>query len=149
MESRQFRRLNPMMSPYASDGMDDSHVWTSIHNDLSLARATRANLLLVGSKQVVNLLSVLITHENPAVVIERDQSLQLPAPDQHVRTAVLRDVDTLTRQEQRMLLDWFAASNGHRVQLISTASVPLLPLVKTGAFSDALYYRLNTVYIEL
>ena len=148
MESRQFFRVNPMMS-YASDGVDDSHVWTTIHNDLSLARSTRANLLLVGSKQVVNLLSVLVTHHNPAVVIERNGSLQLPAPDKHVRTAVLRDVDTLTRQEQHALLEWFANSNGHRVQLISTASIPLLPLVKNGAFSDALYYRLNTVYIEL
>jgi transcriptional regulator of acetoin/glycerol metabolism len=147
--SRQSSRINQPIAPYTSEGTDESHVWTSIHSDLNLARMTGANLMLVGSKQVVNLLSVLVTDQQSAVVIQRHEGLHLPASSAHVRTAVLRDVDTLTCQEQRCLLDWLTASSRHRMQVISTSSTPLLPLVKNGTFSDALYYRLNTVYIEL
>jgi transcriptional regulator of acetoin/glycerol metabolism len=43
--------------------------------------------------------------------------------------------------------EWLASSN--RPQVVSTASAPLLPLVEAGVFNDALYYRLNTVYIDL
>jgi transcriptional regulator of acetoin/glycerol metabolism len=33
--------------------------------------------------------------------------------------------------------------------VISTSSVSLLPLVQSGAFSDDLYYRLNTIWVDL
>jgi hypothetical protein len=144
-------RANPKLTPYRSPlGSDDPSVWASAHSDLDLARMTKANLLIVGTKRVANLLSFLLPELNPVVMIQpEDGSLLLPPVSAQVRTAVVRDVDALTCQEQRRLLKWLLDSAGHRMQVVSTASAPLLPLVETGTFHDALYYRLNTVYIDL
>ena len=61
---------------------------------------------------------------------------------------VLYGVDTLTTDEQASLNQWLAARTG-RTRVISTSSVSLLPLVQSGAFSDDLYYRLNTIWVDL
>jgi transcriptional regulator of acetoin/glycerol metabolism len=62
-------------------------------------------------------------------------------------TMVLRDVDTLMLDDQRRLLEWLELAAG--IQVISTASAPVLSLVDAGAFLQRLYYRLNTIYIDL
>jgi transcriptional regulator of acetoin/glycerol metabolism len=54
----------------------------------------------------------------------------------------------LTLEEQRRLLEWLQETAG-RTRVVSTTSAPLLPLVEDGVFLDTLYYRLNTVYVEL
>jgi transcriptional regulator of acetoin/glycerol metabolism len=36
-----------------------------------------------------------------------------------------------------------------RIRVVSTTAVPLFPRVKTGAFEDFLYYRLNTVCVNV
>ena len=36
-----------------------------------------------------------------------------------------------------------------QVQVVSTAAVPLWPNVKAGAFNETLYYRLNTVCVNV
>jgi transcriptional regulator of acetoin/glycerol metabolism len=46
------------------------------------------------------------------------------------------------------LFEWLDSTSSG-TQVVSTASAPLLPLVEAGAFDDALYYRLNTVYVDL
>jgi hypothetical protein len=118
--------------------------------DLNVARITKANLLLVGTEpHVVKLVSLLVPDANPSVMIRRqDGQLLLPPPASRPSTVVVRDVDALTVDEQRSLLEWMDSSQS-RTQVVSTASAPVLPLVESGAFNDALYYRLNTVYINL
>ena len=63
-------------------------------------------------------------------------------------TMVVRHVDTLVQEDQRRLLDWLERAAGV-TQVISTASAPLLPSVEAGAFMQSLYYRLNTIYLDL
>ena len=127
----------------------DLRVLASLHSDLNVARITRANVLVVGEERlVINLVSVVIPDANLGVVISfQDGQLLLPPASSGPGTVVVRDVDALTTGQQQMLLEWLELAQNH-TQVVSTSSVPLLPMVETGAFNDALYYRLNTIYID-
>ena len=61
---------------------------------------------------------------------------------------MLHDVGTLPLDEQLRLLDWLERAEG-RTQVVSTSTTPLLPRVQAGAFIDTLYYRLNTVCVDV
>jgi transcriptional regulator of acetoin/glycerol metabolism len=60
----------------------------------------------------------------------------------------VHDVDTLDTLGQLRLFEQLMDRSANQ-QIVSTASVPLLPLVEAGAFDRTLYYRLNTVYVRL
>jgi hypothetical protein len=117
---------------------------------MKIAYVSRTNVLIVGPETHVNNALSLTAPDlsRDDVVQSRGGRLQLPAPATRPPTVVVRDVDTLTTAEQRRLLEWLDAAST-RTQVISTASVPLLPLVETSDFNDTLYYRLNTIYIDL
>ena len=118
--------------------------------DLFRARTTAVNALLVGPDNLVeNMVSLVVPDLQPTATIRRqNEELLLPTASTRIRTAVIRDVDGLTPVEQRRLLDWLGSTPNH-TQVVSTTSVPLLPLVETGLFDDTLYYRLNTTYVDL
>lgn len=61
-------------------------------------------------------------------------------------TVIVREVDALDSMQQRHLLGSLEASA--RVQVISIASSPVYPLVQSGKFADALYYRLNVICLD-
>jgi transcriptional regulator of acetoin/glycerol metabolism len=61
---------------------------------------------------------------------------------------VLHDVGRLQPHEQLDLLAWLEQADG-RTQVVSTSATPLLPRVQCGAFIDTLYYRLNTVCVDV
>jgi hypothetical protein len=71
----------------------------------------------------------------------------LPSPAS-AGTMILRDVDTLVHDDQQTLVTWLEQAAG-RVQVVSTASSSLMPLVEAGVFMQTLYYRLNTIYMDL
>lgn len=147
--SRLVFGVNPATGPYGPM-RPGSAEWGGVRVDLNRARATNANLLLVGPEHlVVNLVSFLVPNLKPGDTIRcQDGQLPLPPASAPAGTVVIRDVDALTPEQQRRLLDWLdSAPSG--TQVVSTASAPLLPLVETGAFNDTLYYRLNTVYIDV
>ena len=129
---------------------DDWTISPSLQFDLKVARATRANLFLVGSDPLVsNVLRAVVPDLNQGAVIRRPGGqLQLPPASSRPGTVVVRDVDTLTPDDQCGLLAWMDAVQ-HTTQVVSTTSAPLLMQVEMGAFNDTLYYRLNKIYIEL
>ena len=47
-----------------------------------------------------------------------------------------------------VLLRWLERATG-RTQVVSTTSTSLLPRVQDGTFVDTLYYRLNTVCLDV
>ena len=59
------------------------------------------------------------------------------------------DVDRLDGAEQRRLRRWFEDRRNADVQLISLTSMPLFSLVSENAFDTELYYRLNTIFLEV
>jgi hypothetical protein len=132
------------MSPHS-----ETAVPPSIYTDLTLARVARANLLVVGPERMVtNLLGLVLGDLHTGVTLRRNGLLHLPAAVRHAGTVVIRDADTLTMSEQLDLLQWLDSAPP-RAQVISTAAQPLLPRVEAGDFSALLYYRLNTIYIDL
>ena len=144
--------FDPATAPHASmlPIRDDSKIPPSIQRDLCVARATRANLLLVGTERQVNkLLRLAVANPSQAAVVRcQNQRLPLPSTAFGAETIVIRDVDALTSEDQWKLCEWLD-SGSDRTQVISTATAPLVPLVDSQLFNDALYYRLNVVYVDL
>lgn len=62
-------------------------------------------------------------------------------------TFIMYDLETLASADQRELLSWLN-EEAARVQMVGVTSAALFPLVEGAGFLDALYYRLNTLYID-
>ena len=119
------------------------------HVDLLLMGMPRANLLLVAPDGVVRyvLESLLLNLREPVVRWSPGTTLDLSMVD-HASTIVLHDVGNLPPRDQLDLLEWLERADG-RAQVVSTSATPLLPRVQCGAFIDTLYYRLNTVCVDV
>lgn len=143
---------NSNTAPYSSRPLSgtDSVAPLSAAKDLKMAQATHTNVLVVGPNPIVkNVLSMVAPDARRDTAVQcQGGRLQLPQVSSRPAVLVVHDVDALTAAEQRTLLDWLEAAS-IRTQVVSTASVPLLPLVEAQVFNDTLYYRLNTIYIDL
>ena len=119
------------------------------HVDLLLMGMPRVNLLLIAPDGVVRyvLESELLNLREPVVRWSPGGPLDLP-PCDHAGTVILHDVGDLPLQEQLSFLEWLEHANG-RVQVVSTSATSLLERVKCGALIDTLYYRLNTVCVDV
>jgi hypothetical protein len=119
------------------------------YDELQLLGLPCANLLLVGADGAIRIVLDMLWLElrEPIVRWRPGEQFELPSPG-HAATLVLDDVSELTYAEQHSLLRWLEQTDG-QIRVVSTTTKPLWPRVKTGAFSDMLYYRLNTVYVEV
>ena len=82
----------------------------------------------------------------PVVEVACDADVKTTALDD-AGTVVLHDVEHLRPADQQRLLQWLEEAP-HRPQIVSTSSRALYPLVCAGRFSENLYYRLNSVYLD-
>lgn len=142
---------NSNTAPYSSRPFSSANsAPLSAAKDLKMAQAAHTNVLVVGPNPIVKKVLSLVAPDarRDTAVQCQGGRLQLPQVSSRPTMLVVHDVDALTAAEQRTLLDWLEAAST-RTQVVSTASVPLLPLVQTHAFNDTLYYRLNTTYIDL
>lgn len=130
--------------PGAMGGQNDG-----LELDVTLARMLRANVLVVGPEQAVsNALALIIIDVDRALVLDRTaERLRLPIAHRPP-TIIIRNVDALTDDEQIELLDWMRVNHDHS-RVISTASRPLFGMLDARTFNSALYYCLNTVYVDL
>jgi transcriptional regulator of aromatic amino acid metabolism len=131
----------------------------TLPDEWRLARAARLNVLLLGMPRVNPLLSdlqsvienvierILPDLQRPVASWCPGSRLVLPAPAQ-ARTLILYEVGSLVSEDQKRLLEWLERAEA-RTQVASTCSTSLLPLVHTGVFNATLYYRLNTVCLDL
>ena len=105
----------------------------------------RPNVLLVGAPaDVEGALSALVLS---APVRNWTPDALLPTPDRS-GVVIIRDVDRLTVPLQHAWLSWL--TDGHdRSQIIATSRAPVFPLVEAGVFRSELYYRLNTLLLDL
>ena len=115
---------------------------------LQLVERHRVNLLLMGTNEVVQRLMADLDERmhQPVAKWSPGEQFVLPSAEE-TGTMVLNDVGSLQIQEQIQLLEWLTSANG-RTQVVSTAPTLLLPRVKSGAFIDTLYYRLNMVCLD-
>jgi hypothetical protein len=109
-------------------------------------RASSPNLLLIGPGAVAEefLVPLMPSLASPIVYLDAAN----PAlPETPVGTLIVRDVARLTPPHQAQFLAWLNAQT--ETAVIAVSPRPLFPRVRRGAFSDPLYYRLNTVVVEL
>ena len=116
----------------------------------ALLRTARANLLLIGAEAAVaDILDGLRSScRQPIETCEAGSFLALSPPPQ-TGTVILRDVGNLTQEGQRGLMEWLDGNARDRIQVIATNAAALWPQVRDGAFTEALYYRLNVIYVDL
>jgi hypothetical protein len=137
-----------IMPPQSSN--DRHHDATPRNLDWDLARLTKANVLLVGSEPAVSnlIFSIWSILDAPIEVRRRHERLVLGSLSDRADTLVLHGAETLSSDEQHDLTGWLTARSG-RTRVITTASASLLPLVLAQRFSSELYYRLNTIWIDV
>ncbi len=70
----------------------------------------------------------------------------LELPHETCGTIVVRDASTLSRDQQAVLSRWLDTD---RRQVVSTTERSLLPLIAEGLFDQALYYRMNVVFLRI
>jgi hypothetical protein len=128
---------------------NDERLAQEAHEDLMLMGMPRVNVLIRGRESAVR--SVLDSLSGnllePIASWGPGQRLELP-PVEEAGTMILHDVGALRLEDQIHLLEWLGRAVG-RTQVVSTTPAPLLPRVRAGAFIDTLYYRLNTVYVNV
>lgn len=128
--------------------MDASLPLRNTGDDWQLARASEANVLLIGRDPELGDAAVyLASAASPAVTMWTTTVQPMPRQAANV-VVVARNVDGLGSKEQQELLRWLDLAAG-QTRVISTASPSLWPMVRDGAFSLELYYRLNTVCVRL
>jgi hypothetical protein len=69
-------------------------------------------------------------------------------PTTPVGTLIVRDVAQLAPPHQRQFLEWLNARSGN-TRVITVSPRSLFRSVQRSAFLEELYYRLNTVLVEL
>ena len=119
------------------------------HVDLLLMGMPRINLLLIAPDGVLGhvLRSLQVDMCQPLVEWSPGEALDLPVPSIG-GTMILHDVQELNSSDQQRLLEWLEVARG-RTQVVSTTSMPLLPRVNAGQFIATLFYRLNTVCVDV
>jgi hypothetical protein len=108
----------------------------------------RHNVLLAGTPSALDAMVASITPHLEAPIRMFNAATGTVLPTQG--TLVLTEIGDLNAEQQLRLLAWMdgAGCEGH-VQIVSTTSRPILPLMERGAFRAELYYRLNVVRIDL
>jgi hypothetical protein len=109
-------------------------------------RAGSPNLLLIGPDAVAEqFLGPLMPSLASPIAYLDAANPALPATP--VGTLIVHDVARLTPDRQAQFLEWLSAQT--ETAVITVSPRPLFPRVRRGAFSDPLYYRLNTVIVDL
>ena len=110
---------------------------------------SRANVLVTGVAAATDafLHQALRHFRTPIQDIACEEGVTISAP---AKTIVLRNVEILNGSEQRTLLDWLDRLPADRKpQIISQTSAMLYAYVQAQVFDQALYYRLNSIHLEV
>jgi hypothetical protein len=107
---------------------------------------TRANVLVSGPKDALTAFA----HAARPELREPIGSVACSAPvflEGH--TLILGDVHTLDDVGQQRLMLWIDEPRNADMQIIALSSVRLFSLVMTNRFDTDLFYRLNTIHLEI
>jgi hypothetical protein len=112
--------------------------------DWDLLVIAPVNVLVIGESATTSaVVDAMRPHlVEPLVTVGGHDPLNLPS----VGTVILSDVEGLVLADQQRLNTWLT---DHRSRLITTSRVSLLPMIAAGMFVESLYYRLNTLFIDL
>ena len=120
----------------------------SYQRELRILRAHPHNVLLEGPVDATDAALGLLRPHIREPLLRHVPHGALDLPQRETRGLILRNVSTLTADDQTKLLMWLGDEGAH-TQVVSTTDYPLFPLVAHGLFDAALYYRLNVVLLRL
>jgi Sigma-54 interaction domain len=127
---------------------EDWRLATAAHSELLHLGKPRLNLHLIGNDRVIwNVLEALLP-EMGQPVLSWSPGRRLDLPPTPGGTLILHEIGAMPAEYQLRLLDWLEGAWG-TTQVVSTSTAPLLTRIQTGAFVDMLYYRLNTVCVDV
>ena len=117
--------------------------------DLQVGTMPRTNVLVAGNPEATRIVLDMLRLDlrGPVVEWRAGQPLDLPDPGR-AATLVLENVTRLTADEQFRVLRWLDEVRSN-VRVVSTTTVPVWPRVQVGVFNEVLYYRLNTVFVDM
>lgn len=117
--------------------------------DLQVSSMPRTNVMVVGNAEATRIVVDMLRLDlrGPVVKWRAGQPLALPAAGS-CTTLVLENLTRLTDEEQIRVLRWLDDVRG-KIRVVSTAGVPVWPRVQNGEFNEVLYYRLNTVFVDM
>jgi transcriptional regulator of acetoin/glycerol metabolism len=119
------------------------------HDDLPFLGMMNANLLLNGvdSANRERIESSLVRPRRPITRWQPGEPLVLPS-SAAAGTLILQDVGLMPHDDQLRLMTWLEHAAG-RTRVVCTTSASLYDYVEAGAFSEALYYRLNILLVDV
>jgi hypothetical protein len=116
-------------------------------NEWRVVHSEPVNVLLIGTTQQTSAFIAGLSPALPAPLDYCDARHFRPRPIA-AGTLILQDATEMPSAQQHALLAWLEdLENASRV--ITAVRSPLFPQVEAGLFRDTLYYRLNTVTIDL
>ena len=108
----------------------------------------QSNVLVCGEPPVIEAFLDALKRETSRPLRRCRSSRELMLSKISDGTLVLDDPSSFDDNDQRALLAWLE-QDGLGVQLITTTYRPMFEVVQSGRFLDTLYYRLNTIHIDL
>jgi hypothetical protein len=114
----------------------------------AVLRTSPINALLVGSPRLTGAAVARVERSVRQPVVWWAPAQTTDVPELTTGTLVIRDVDHLDQRQQERLTDWIG-TRSPVVQVLALARTPLFARVEDGQFSAALYYRMNTVVVEV
>jgi hypothetical protein len=121
---------------------------SSCQDDWTILRRSSVNGLIVGAPHLTAAALAGIGRSLRRPVVWWDSSQAPDLPEVIAGTLVIRDVDRLDARQQERLSGWMCHQRP-AVQVLALARTPLFAQVLDGRFSPELYYRLNTVLVEV
>lgn len=113
-----------------------------------MLRAIRPNILVIGVEDAVRATVSALVAELPGPVAYLRSDAPPPDVDQ-AEMLVVPDVAAWSPDRQREWVTWLGGIDARRPQIVATSDVPVYPLVESNRFSGVLYYRLNTILVDM
>src|SRR5687768_17182381 len=131
-------------------GFHDSGMSLEDVEDWELVAASRVNVWLRGPQHTTRAALATISRSlvEPVVTVRAGTPLDFLPRSRAIGTLILEDASALRLDDQQRILAWLEDVD-EDTRVISTTSAQVPPLIETGDFLEVLYYRLNTVYVDL
>jgi sigma-54-interacting transcriptional regulator len=117
-------------------------------NEWRMLRAVRPNILVIGAPDAIESTVSALVAQLPGPVSYLRSNAPPPAIDE-AEMLVVPDVAALSPDLQHEWLVWLDNVDVRRPQIVATSGVPVYPLVTADQFSGVLYYRLNTILLDV
>ena len=117
-------------------------------NEWLMLRTIRPNILVIGRADFLESTVSALVAELPGSVTYLRPNAPPPA-NADAQVLVVPDLAALSTDRQHEWLTWLGNLDARRPQIVATSDVPIYPLVRRDEFSGVLYYRLNTILLDL